>query len=93
MRTLVSGAVGLLCLGALFLGTSGGRALVVAVVVLGPALTVPVDVLCAVCAAEVELVGALLVVELLEWAEPPQPAISRAASTAAQSGRRSIGAL
>ena len=34
------GAVGLLCLGALFLGTSGGRELVVAVVVVGPALTV-----------------------------------------------------
>jgi hypothetical protein len=73
------------------LGTSG--ALVVAVVVLGPALTVPVDVLCAVCAAEVELVAAPVVVELLEWAALPQPAISRAATTVAQSGRRTIGAL
>ena len=101
MRTLVLGAVGLLCLDALFLGTSGGRELVVAVVVLGPALTVPVEVLCAVVAAVVELVGVLgvlLAVELLEWLEPPQPAISRAAIsraaiTVAQSGRRSIGAL
>lgn len=100
MRTLVLGAVGLLCLGALFLGTSGGRELVVAVVVLGPALTVPVDVPCVVVAAVVELVGVLavllavlLAVELLEWLEPPQPASSAAASTVAQSGRRSIGAL
>jgi hypothetical protein len=44
MRTLVFGAVGLLCFGALLFGTSGGRELVVAVVVVGPRLTVLVAV-------------------------------------------------
>src|SRR5664279_3602920 len=91
-RTSVLGAVGLLCFGALFLGTSGGRVLVVAVVVLvvavvvlGPALTV---------LATVEVVA--LVVELAaleEWPEPPQAAIESEASTAVHSARRGIGAL
>lgn len=79
------GAVGLLCFGTLFLGTSGGRVLVVAVVVLGPALTV---------LATVEL-GALVVelAALEEWPEPPQAAIGSEASTAVHSARRGIGAL
>jgi len=82
MRTLVLGAVGLLCLGALCLGTSGGRELVVAVVVVGPTLTVAVAVV--VVAVEVELV---------ECAEPPQPAISSDATAAPERVRRDIGAL
>lgn len=100
IRTLVSGAVGLLCLGALFLGTSGGRLLVVAVVVLGPALTVAVDVLWAVVAAAVALpvvplavVLSAELVELAEWLDPPHAAISSEASRVAQSRRRAIGAL
>jgi hypothetical protein len=102
IRTLVFGAVGLLCFGALFLGTSGGRELVVAVVVVGPvgpALTVLVAVfalvtvfaLVAVVAAEVGLLVELE--ELEEWPEPPQAVMSSEASTAAQSARRGIGAL
>jgi hypothetical protein len=95
MRTLVFGAVGLLCLGALFFGTSGGRELVVAVVVVGPALTVFVAVLASVAvfvlvAVLADEVGLL---ELEEWPEPPQAAMSNEASTAAQSARRGIGAL
>ncbi|MGI8714122.1 MAG: hypothetical protein ACR2NR_13280 [Solirubrobacteraceae bacterium] len=93
MRTLVFGAVGLLCLGARFRGTSGGRELVVAVVVLRPALTVLVEVRCDVVTAMVELVDGRGLVVLLEWPAPPQPAISRAASPVAHSGRRDIGAL
>jgi hypothetical protein len=92
MRTSVFGAVGLLCFGALFLGTSGGRELVVAVVVVGPALTV----LVAVAADEVAAVDVALVVELAEleeWPEPPQAAMSSEASTAAQNACRDIGAL
>jgi hypothetical protein len=99
---LVFGAVGLLCFGALFLGTSGGRELVVAVVVVGPALTVLVAVfeLVAVFALVVVVVFVAgpaeevgLLDELEEWPEPPQAAMSNEASTAAQSARRGIGAL
>jgi hypothetical protein len=99
MRTFVFGAVGLLCLGALFFGTSGGRELVVAVVV-GPALTVLVAVvvvgaLTVLVAVVTDEVVALVVgrVELEECPEPPQAAISSVASMAAQSARRVIGAL
>jgi hypothetical protein len=94
MRTLVFGAVGLLCLGALFFGTSGGRELVVAVVVVGPALTVPVAVAGAdEAAAVLELLELVELVELAEWLEPPQAAMISATSTAAQSAYRGIGAL
>jgi hypothetical protein len=94
MRTLVFGAVGLLCLGALFFGTSGGRELVVAVVVVGPALTVPVPVAAAdVVAAVVVVLGLAELVELEEWLDPPQAARASEAITAAQSARRGIGAL
>lgn len=103
MRTSVFGAVGLLRLGALFLGTSGGRELVVAVVVVGPALTVLVAVLVAVAvgvadvvAAAVELLGLAEPVELVElgeWLEPPHAASTSEASAAAQSACRGIGAL
>jgi hypothetical protein len=92
MRTFVFGAVALLCLGALFFGTSGGRELVVAVVVVGPALTVPVPVADVVAAALVALELAELV-ELDEWLDPPQAARTSEAITAAQSARRVIGAL
>jgi hypothetical protein len=97
MRTLVFGAVGLLCLGALFFGTSGGRELVVAVVVVGPALTVPVVVAGAdEAAAVLELLGLVelvLLADVAEWLEPPQAAMTSEASTAAQSACRGIGAL
>ena len=62
----------------------------VAVVVVGPALTVLVAVV-AVVAEAVALVVELA--ELEESLEPPQAAITKAASTAAQSARRGIGAL
>ena len=99
IRTSVFGAVGLLCFSALPFGTSGGRELVAAVVVLGPALTVLVAVfalvvvfvLVAVVADEVELLVELD--ELEECPEPPQAAMSSEASTAAQSACRGIGAL
>jgi len=96
MRTLVFGAVGLLCLSALFFGTSGGRELVVAVVVVGPALTVPVAVAVAgadVVAVVLELLGLAELLELEDWLEPPQAAMASDVSTAAQSARRGIGAL
>jgi hypothetical protein len=86
----------LLCLGALFFGTSGGRELVVAVVVVGPALTVPVPVAVAgadVVAAVLELLRFAELVELEEWLEPPQAAMTNEVSTAAQNARRGIGAL
>jgi hypothetical protein len=92
MRTFVFGAVALLCLGALFFGTSGGRELVVAVVVVGPALTVPVPV--ADVGADVRVaLGLAELVELEEWLDPPQAARTSEAITAAQSARRGIGAL
>lgn len=59
----------------------------VAVVVVGPALTVPVAVVAEAVALVVELA------ELEEWLEPPQAAISSEAMTAARSARRGIGAL
>ena len=97
MRTFVFGAVALLCLGALFFGTSGGRELVVAVVVVGPALTVPVPVADVVAgdAAVAVLValGLAELVELDEWLDPPQAVRTNEAITAAQSARRGIGAL
>jgi hypothetical protein len=100
MRTFVFGAVALLCLGALFFGTSGGRELVVAVVVVGPALTVPVpgpvavDVDVAdVVAAALVLLGLAELVELEDLLDPPQAARTNEAITAAQSARRGIGAL
>jgi hypothetical protein len=92
MRTFVFGAVALLCLGALFFGTSGGRELVVAVVVVGPALTVPVPVAVLVAAVLVAL-GLAELVELEEWLDPPQAARTSETITAAQSARRGIGAL
>ncbi len=85
IRTFVLGAVGLLCRGARFLGTSGGRELVVAVVVLGPALTVLVVVAGG--------AGAVELGELEEWLEPPQAAMSSATRRAMHAGRRGIGAL
>jgi hypothetical protein len=64
---------------------------VVAVVVAGPALTVPVGVAGAdEAAAVLEL---LRLVEVAEWLEPPQAARTSEAITAAQSACRGIGAL
>jgi hypothetical protein len=69
---------------------------VVAVVVVGPALTVLVAVAAAdEAVAVLELLGLveLVEVELAEWLEPPQAAMTSEASTAAQSACRGIGAL
>jgi hypothetical protein len=92
MRTSVAGAVGRLCLGARFLGTSGGRELVVDVVVVAA-----VDVV-VVAAVGVLALGVLAAVDELlaldeEWPAPPQAARVREASMAPHSARRSIGAL
>jgi hypothetical protein len=99
MRTSVFGAVGLLCFGALLLGTWGGRELVVAVVGLGPALTVLMLVAVRVAPVpdEVGVADELGLVadreELWERLDPPHPVMSSAVRRAAQTSCRGIGAL
>jgi hypothetical protein len=75
------------------LGTSGGRELVVAVVVLGPALTVPAVVVAGDDADAVEVALVVVLAELLEWLEPPQAGTNSVISTTVQRVRRRIGAL
>jgi hypothetical protein len=77
----------------LFFGTSGGRELVVAVVVVGPALTVPVADGAAAVLELLGLVEVVLPADVEEWLEPPQAAMTSATSTAAQSACRGIEAL